>query len=112
MSSTVLVRLPRSEEYQNPALTPLQTRLDGWISHFTEEATNPQTLASLVGSSLAYRYGRVGLLSLASSQNGWMAPLLRLGSYGVGLCLEGGTYEGIQRSISSLKGDRSNPRLW
>jgi len=76
MSTTVLQRLSEPEVYQNSDFTPLQTRTDSLVSRFTEEATSPQTLVSLAGSSLAYRYTRLNLLSLASAQQGWVGPLI------------------------------------
>jgi len=76
------------------------------VSHFIEEAANPNTLAALTVGGLAYRVGRLGTLALAANTGERLAPILRLGSYAIGLGTEVTAFEFANRSLISL-GERA-----
>src|SRR5262245_45073775 len=112
MPETILSRTSLSSFPSVTPLTSTQTQLDSLVSHFVEEAANPQTLAAITAGGFAFRLGRIGALAMSQE-----APLLRLASYGVGLGSEVTAFEFTNRTFASLRAtDRSplqeNPNLW
>jgi hypothetical protein len=105
VTSTILSRLSGSS-FQSTVLSSTQSQVDGLVTNFVEEAANPRTLAALTAGGLAYRVGRLGTLALAVNTGERIAPVLRLGSYAIGLGSEVTAFEFSNRSLISL-GERA-----
>ncbi|MFO1520224.1 MAG: hypothetical protein U1F57_11290 [bacterium] len=98
----------RSSLSQSASLTSTQSQIDEIVGHFSEEATQWQSLAALGTGSVFYRLGRIGTLALPFAR----PQPLQLLSYGVGLFSEVSAYETTRRFLNSFSGDRPNPNLW
>src|SRR5258706_2754437 len=106
MTESVLTRLS-SIPFSHPTdLNPLQSQVDGLVSHFVEEAANPTTLAAMMAGGAAYRLGRIGVMGLGSS------AIVRPLSIGVGLGTEGSAFEFTNRSFATFSGNQTNFHLW
>jgi hypothetical protein len=80
---SVLARLSQTTLGSEPLSTPMQIQMDGMVSHFAQEASDWQALASMAAGEMAFRWGRIGALALGE---GYLSALpLRFLSYGVGL---------------------------
>src|SRR5262245_8364544 len=90
-----------------PNLTSsLQSQVDGLVGTFTQQATDWRSLAAMAAGGVAYRFGRIGVMSTGVRGGQFL-------SVGLGLATEGTTFEMTQRSLTSLTGDSSqNPNLW
>jgi PAS domain S-box-containing protein len=87
-------------------LTSLQSQVDGLVGSFAQQAADWRSLASMMMGGMAYRMGRVGVMStgVRSSQ---------ILSVGIGLGAEVTAFEMTNRSLTSLTGGSSlNPNLW
>jgi hypothetical protein len=78
----------------------LQLQVDGLVSHFADEAVNPTTLAAMMAGGMAYRLGRIGVLSSVGAQG--PAPL-RMASVLIGLGSEVTAFEFTNRSLIYLR---------
>ena len=96
--------------------SPLQSEVDGLVSRFNDEASNPMTLASIAAGGFAFRYGRMGVMGMGSSL--FHRPL----SFIVGLGAEVTAFELTHRSLQTLDASYPNghrrdalhasPNLW
>ena len=89
------------------SLSPIQNKVDHLVGDFTEQATDPKTLAAMVGGGIAGRLTRIGTFSLASSllPEGNAASLLARGSsYAMGLAGESAAFTGIHRGFGLSEG--------
>src|SRR4029434_3026366 len=94
MALNILSRVGSGGSASNSSL---QVQVDGLVGRFVEESTNLKTLSSLTAGSLAYRFGRLGLLGS------------RWAGVGVGLGGEVSPFESIQRGLHP---DHSNLWRW
>ncbi|MFO1518653.1 MAG: hypothetical protein U1F57_03155 [bacterium] len=99
LSSSVLHRFSNFELSQSEPLSAFQRQVDSAVSSFTEEAGNFRTLAAMATGSLFYRFGRLGVLALASRAQ-QAAPLLQVASYGIGLASEVTAFQGVNDLLS------------
>jgi len=85
------------------SLSPTQNQVDHLVETFTDQATNPKTLAAMVGGGLAGRLTRLSTFSLASSLlpegNATFSLLARGSSYAMGLAGESAAFTGINRGF-------------
>ena len=82
MSDSVLARQSRVSFLQSSSLSSTQSQVDGLVTRFNDEASNPVTLASLVVGSGMYRFARIG--TMASLEGRLAAPLVRTLSWEAG----------------------------
>src|SRR5262245_34432117 len=78
------------------ALTHFQSQVDGLVSSFLRQSTDAAALASLVAGGMAYRWGRIGAMSLEFKI---FEPFRRLVSRGIGLGAEVSAFEFTNRSL-------------
>ncbi|GEM_PF-3996126 len=69
MTNLLLTR--RASEPEAIAFTSAQVQMDSLVGHFSREAANPITLASMTFASLAFQASRSGLLALNLFRNPW-----------------------------------------
>jgi hypothetical protein len=74
---------------------------DGLTCHFVEQATEPVTLAAMVVGGMAYRIGRIGVLSMDVGATGWEP--VRFASIVAGLGSEVTAFEITNRALISLR---------
>jgi hypothetical protein len=97
----------------------LQTEVDNLVSRFDHEAAQWKSLASILAGGMAYRMGRIGVVSSGVAASRWVslgdvaaAPLQAL-SVGTSLVAEASAFELTNRSLTFLTGETySNPDLW
>jgi hypothetical protein len=105
----------RQEPFQGPSsvlersqstasLSTVQKQVDGLVTDFTAQATDPQTLAALTAGGAAYRFGKFATLSAGSRYTSSLPSLVRIGSFGIGLAGESATFAGVQRTFRSFEG--------
>jgi hypothetical protein len=111
-----------SFETPRPSL-PVQTQMEGLVTHFVQEATDLRNLAAMTTGSVFYRFGRIGALAFAPHA-GAIAPLLNIASHGMGLVSEVSAFEFMNRSLTQLRAhgraplqnrsptDHPSPNLW
>jgi transcriptional regulator with XRE-family HTH domain len=116
--------LGRSSLNDLAASTPLQSQVDGLVSHFVDEAANPTTLAAMVAGGMAYRLGRTAVLSSqfsVLSERAIFSSLVRGGSIGFGLASEVTAFELTSRTLLTFRTnnqdqssvtDHPSPNLW
>jgi hypothetical protein len=93
---------------QGSVLTPVQNQVDAVVGGFVDQATDWKSLAAMTAGGMAYRMGRIGMMSTRIG-----APLQRVASIGIGLGAEVTAFEMTSRSLASLTGENhSNPHLW
>jgi len=100
LKGSVLTRLGRDGFSRSSPLSPLQSQVDGLVSHFVEEAAKPRTLAAITAGSLAYRFVRAGVMGLGQAHVA--GSLLRPLSVGVGLTGEVTAFELTNRTLATL----------
>jgi aspartate/methionine/tyrosine aminotransferase len=89
-----------------PSLSSVQSQVDGLVGSFTQQATDWRSLAAMMAGGMAYRLGRIGMVSTGLQGN-------QILSVGLGLGAEVTTFEMTNRSLTSLTGDPSrNSNLW
>jgi hypothetical protein len=103
--NTILSRIAYSP-FQVPFLSPIQAQADQLVEGFVRESTRPSTLAAMVVGGLAYRFGRVGVMSAGAKFQASM-PLRALSVFS-GFGAEVGGFELTQRFLSQ----EENPRRW
>ena len=112
---TILERQASSDA----AFSSTQTQVDGMVSSFIDQASDWKSLAAMMAGGLAYRFGKIGFLSLgarASSQSPLVTAVVRGGSIAFGLSSEVTVFEFTNRTLqtffeSPITGHRS-PNLW
>jgi len=110
MSATVLSRITHST-IQHPTSADLQRQVDGIVTHFIDEATNPVVLASLTMGSLAYRMGRLGVMGSSVVRSpGWSVVRGPL-SVVAGLGSEVTAFELTHRTLLTIAGGHAGPPL-
>src|SRR5262245_19098964 len=82
------------------SLTPLQCQVDGLVGSFAQQTKDWRSLAAMTVGGMAYRAGRIGVMStgLRGSQ---------ILSIGLGLGAEVTAFEMTHRSLTSLTGGSS-----
>jgi len=113
MLQTVLSRLAPTARFSSPELRPLQAQVDQLVSTFLEEAANPRTLAAITVGGLAYRVGRVGVMSAWGGQTQGLP--LRFLSIVAGLGSEVTAFEFTNRAFQTLSSPithHSSPNVW
>ncbi|MFO1518625.1 MAG: bifunctional serine/threonine-protein kinase/formylglycine-generating enzyme family protein [bacterium] len=112
MTETVLSRLSSHTLASYAEPSSAQSQVDGLVSGFLEQASDWRSLAAMSIGGLAYRFGRIGTMALAS-RAGQAASLIQTASYGIGLSAEVLAFETSHRSLLGLSGEgASNPNLW
>ncbi|MFO1519174.1 MAG: DNA-directed RNA polymerase subunit alpha C-terminal domain-containing protein [bacterium] len=113
-ASQVLERFSQTSLNAAASVRAEQAAFDGLVSGFVEESTNWRSLAAMMAGGMAYRLGRVGVMSFAGASSA--APILGLASRAAGLASEVTVFEGmgdILRSPSPLAGEgRGEGGFW
>jgi len=107
MADTVLSRPGRFSVSPASPLTATQFQVDGLVTTFVAEASNPTTLAAITTGGLAYRYGRLGIM--IGLEGRLAAPVVRTLSIGGGLFGEAATFQLTHRGLTVMQG--GDPRL-
>jgi hypothetical protein len=94
---SVLTRLARSSLNQGSPATALQTQVDGLVTGFVQEASNPATLAALMAGGFAYRFGRIGIMAAGEGWAARSSSFLRALSVSRGFGLEVSSFEFTNR---------------
>jgi phosphatidylserine synthase len=97
MSDSVLARHSQISFVEFSPLSSTQTQVDGLVTRFNDEASNPITLASLVVGSGMYRFARIG--TMASLEGRLAAPIVRSLSFGTGLFAEAASFQLTDRGL-------------
>jgi hypothetical protein len=110
VSPSVLDRV--SSSFSQKEFTELQSQVDRLVSGFVEQATEGRSLAAMMAGGMAYRLGRIGVLSVGV-QN--FEPLRHAVSIGVGLGAEATAFEMTNRALMDLGTNGRSPfnqNLW
>jgi|GEM_PF-2863266 len=94
MSPSVLDRVFSS--LRQSELTQYQSQVDHLVSDFVEHATDGKSLAAVMSGGVAYRFGRVGMMSFNGA---WRALPLRTLSTAAGLVTEVSAFETANRLL-------------
>jgi carbonic anhydrase len=99
MSNTILNRYSNFTASAVP-LSPIQSMVDEGVTRFVSEAADPKTLAALTAGGLAYRYGKIGLMSLGA--RGIPSLTFRAAAVLTGLGSEVTAFEFTNRLLSTI----------
>jgi hypothetical protein len=102
-SSTILSRSLAGTEPYLISANSIRNQVDGLVSNFIQEATNPSVMVAMTSAGMAYRVGRVGVMGLGTSL------VLRPLSLGVGFASEVTVFEFTNRFLTNIRMTRRSP---
>ena len=105
LSSSILSRSTTPSKWE---WSEIQSQVDGLTSSFVDQATDWKSLASMMAGGLAYRFGKIGVMSASWVQQA--APLQRPLSIAFGFASEVTAFEFTNRTLHTLLGEhRGSP---
>ncbi|MFO1518610.1 MAG: hypothetical protein U1F57_02930, partial [bacterium] len=103
-NSPLLARCSHLSLAETSRVSSTQAEFDRFTSEFIQETTDLRSVACMMLGGIAFRLGRIGVLSLAPLARS--TPLWRLASYGAGLAMETTAFEAAS-NLTSPEGLRN-----